>query len=549
MKQTVMSSALFLIQIGIMSAVNSLPAKDPEALPPCSAHFTWTQTTPNIIAFSDTSSKGTTARTIYHWSFGDGTFASGQNPTHTYNVPGHYTVCLQIAAIGGCHSAYCDTLTVTGTVMCNLTVQTRVHNSSCSSLHDGSIRITNIQGGIPPYKYVWTPGGATTPWLNRLDSGIYTVCVTDRNGCSACVTDTVKTRKDACQALFAWSQTAANVLTFNDVASVAGPHASFHWNFGDGQQANGRNPVHQYLIPGSYKACLTITDTGCCYSMICEDVVVTGKVICNLIVSPASHTASCDTCANGAASVMVHGGSAPYAYSWSNGDTTRVVHHLVPGTYTVCVTDSNKCMACTIVTITGRHPHCSADFDMHRDTTAGMYTAINESWGSGKLTYLWTWGDGSPSDTSANPSHTYATPGSYQICLTITDTAGCSSTDCDILNVRKHGHDAGSFTLNVVSGTGAGNIATPHPVGAWNLYPNPSSGTTLITYSLTQKTGVSITVYDLSGKEVMQLENKANLSAGSYQDEINAGSLQPGTYLINIRTTSGSETKRLTIIP
>jgi len=554
MKRTTLLSAITLIQIGVMSAVNPLTVALPEPPAACNAHFTWSQTGPNVISFTDTSSKGTTASTTYQWSYGDGTFSSGQNPVHTYNVPGHYMVCLKIAGTGGCHSIFCDTLNVTGTVICNLTVHTGTRNADCAICQDGAAGVTFILGGTPPYTYLWTPGGATTRDIFHLNPGIYTVCVTDKNGCKACSTDTVKLRTSSCTANFTWTQGAPNILAFNDAASVAGTHAHYHWSFGDGQNANGQNPSHTYNVPGTYTACLTITDTGCCHSEYCAVVQVTGTVICDLTVNPASHSASCDTCHNGSAAVYVNGGSAPYTYLWSNGATTPVVHHLAPGTYTVCVTDSNKCKACTMVTVTGRHPHCSADFDMKRDTGKTVqYTAVNESWGKGPLTYTWTWGDGSAPDNTKNPTHTYTTPGDYQICLTITDSVGCSSTDCDMLYDAHSkiigGATSQTITVNVVSPSSVNGIVEEHMLGSWNMYPNPTSGVTIISYTLTQSTALDIRVYDLTGKEVMQIENKASASAGNYQTQINAGALQAGTYFLNIRTSSGTESKRLTVTP
>jgi PKD repeat protein len=45
----------------------------------------------------------------YTWSFGDGTSATGQYPTHTYSTPGYYTVCLNIMdSLNSCNSTFCD---------------------------------------------------------------------------------------------------------------------------------------------------------------------------------------------------------------------------------------------------------------------------------------------------------------------------------------------------------------------------------------------------------------------------------------------------------
>ncbi|HBR53676.1 MAG TPA: hypothetical protein DEA82_05605, partial [Flavobacteriaceae bacterium] len=41
----------------------------------------------------------------------------------------------------------------------------------------------NASGGIPPYTYLWSPGGQTTQTITGLSDGTYTVTVTDANGC------------------------------------------------------------------------------------------------------------------------------------------------------------------------------------------------------------------------------------------------------------------------------------------------------------------------------------------------------------------------------
>src|SRR5260221_10590467 len=86
----------------------------------CQAGFTWTQTAPNVIAFTNTSTGG--VNPSYSWNFGDSQSANAFSPTHTYNAPGTYWVCLQMWDLQSLCSTWCDSVTVTGSINCNLAV-------------------------------------------------------------------------------------------------------------------------------------------------------------------------------------------------------------------------------------------------------------------------------------------------------------------------------------------------------------------------------------------------------------------------------------------
>ena len=86
------------------------------------------------------------------------------------------------------------------------------------------------------------------------------------------------------------------------------------------------------------------------------------------------------------------------------------------------------------------------------------YSVSNDS----IVSWAWDFGDGATSNQN-NPSHAYATPGNYQICLTITTASGCSSTFCDRVTVGGGGTGCtASFTANV------------EPFGCW-VFTNTSS--------------------------------------------------------------------------
>jgi IgGFc binding protein/Bacterial Ig-like domain (group 1)/Secretion system C-terminal sorting domain/SprB repeat len=66
---------------------------------------------------------------------------------------------------------------------------------------------------------------------------------------------------------------------------------------------------------------------------------------CNIVLSGVVCNPSCYLSSNGAISLGVTGGTAPFTYLWSNGAITKNLYHLKDGTYSVTVTDHNGCTA------------------------------------------------------------------------------------------------------------------------------------------------------------------------------------------------------------
>lgn len=84
--------------------------------------------------------------------------------------------------------------TITGTYAINqpanpVIVNGTSSNASSQTATDGAINVT-VSGGGAPYTYSWS-NGATTEDISGLAPGVYTVIVTDANGCSASSTFTV----------------------------------------------------------------------------------------------------------------------------------------------------------------------------------------------------------------------------------------------------------------------------------------------------------------------------------------------------------------------
>lgn len=134
-----------------------------------------------------------------------------------------------------------------------------------------------------------------------------------------------------------------------------------------------------------------------------------------------------------------NGSSASATSIWDYGDGSPLdtafnpTHtYASPGTYTVCSYVTGACVsdtACTTLIICPA-PALAAYSYVTTYPTVDFTDASQNA-----ASYSWNFGDGSPLDNTPNPSHTYSTYGTYQVCLTVTDTCGGMHTTCKNISV------------------------------------------------------------------------------------------------------------------
>ncbi len=121
---------------------------------------------------SATPAGGTGAYT-YSWfpSGGNNAMASGLSA-------GTYTVTLSDS--NGCNA----TAAVTITQSPGMVITTDSVSVSSFGGCNGEAAVTVVSGGVPPYTYLWSPGGETTDTIKRQCEGDYCCTITGANGCS-----------------------------------------------------------------------------------------------------------------------------------------------------------------------------------------------------------------------------------------------------------------------------------------------------------------------------------------------------------------------------
>src|SRR5690606_20495990 len=138
--------------------------------------------------------------------------------------------------------------------------------------------------------------------------------------------------------------------------------------------------------------------------------------------------------------------------------------------------------------------------------------------------YAWDFGDGNMG-TGVSTSHTYAISGTYTVTLTVSDSTDCYSTSI------------ADTTLSVTMGLVENALER-----SMKIYPNPSSGVVNVSFT-TENQSAMIRITDVSGKEVMKVENK-NINK-HYSGTIDIGNLAKGIYMIEINDGNLSAVQRL----
>jgi PKD repeat protein len=373
----------------------------------------WTSNSP-VCNGTSVQFDGPTGMDSYNWSFGDGSNSHEEDPVHLYPAPGTYAVSLTATACGG--SKTCEgEVEVKPIPECNWT--------SNAPVCDGTAVQFSGPSGMDSYQWSFGDNETSTdqsPRHTYSGPGTYSVNLTVSKGggsktCGGTVT--VKLIPDC-----SWTSNAP--VCNGTPVQFEGPSDmdSYNWSFGDGSNSQEEDPVHLYSAPNTYFVNLRVTSCG--GSKTCEGTVTINPV-------PACNWTSNASVCNGTP-VQFTGPSGMDSYYWGFGDddnsTAQSPSHTYsgPGTFVVKLTVvkdgcSKSCeSSVTVMPVsdciwTSNAPVC--------DGTPVQFTGP-----SGMDSYLWELGDGS-SSAEENPSHTYSSPGTYSINLTVSKGGGSKTCE------------------------------------------------------------------------------------------------------------------------
>ncbi|MEP7264710.1 MAG: gliding motility-associated C-terminal domain-containing protein, partial [Bacteroidota bacterium] len=324
-------------------------------------------------------------------------------------------------------------------------------NILCFGENTGSIDLT-VNGGTSAYTYLWN-NGATTEDPSGLNSGTYTVTVTDANSCKV---TSIYTLNQPAETLSATAvQTDLNCHDIDDAVidlTVTGGTTPYQYIWSNGTSAQDISA----LSAGTYSA--TVTDANGCRLNRTYTIIYNAET---LTANSVNQAAPCNGDATGAIDLEVNGGTAPFQFNWSNSATSEDLTNVTSGSYSVTVTDKN---GCTTVYSTGVSQPAAAlavsAFKTDELCNNDHGALIDLTVSGGSTPYQYNWNDGTTGEDLNG-----ITAGTYDV--TITDSHGCTWTNSfaisgppaplaasvSSIDPSCFGENTGSITLALNGGT------------------------------------------------------------------------------------------------
>ena len=224
----------------------------------------------------------------------------------------------------------------------SIEIQSVVTDATCNATN-GSIQV-QVTGGVSPYDYSWSTG-ATTANLTNVAGGTYTLTVTDENGCSAILTDSIGASSSIAAYVHVDDPLCYGALNGSALAIIENGNAPYNYSWSTGDTT----ALIEGLSAGFYS--VFISDAFGCSIGIDFEVQQPDSLYLDLYsYEPIpGYNVSLFGGSDGSIESSVGGGTPEYTYWWTSASdpsfssTSANVSGLSAGAYTLTVTDANGC--------------------------------------------------------------------------------------------------------------------------------------------------------------------------------------------------------------
>lgn len=296
-----------------------------------------------------------------------------------------------------------------------LQVSSNQQNVLCNGGNNGSINV-NPTGGTTPFSYSWSSPLGNGPSASGLSQGVYSVTVTDANGCSFSISDTIIQPSVLTVSTAVTNVDCKGNTTGSAIANASGGTLPYTYSWGPNISAT----LNQVSGLGAGNYFVKVIDANAC------QVQTTFAVSEPSLFAADIASLKNVSCANGSdASILVsaNGGIGPYTFNWSpNVSSTNAANNLPAGLYTIQVRDQNNCQVQLSQSVT--QPSALSVSETHTNPTCFGYNngSINVSASGGTSPYNYFWsvsGIGSVSSFNSLPFGAYT--------INVSDSNGCSA--------------------------------------------------------------------------------------------------------------------------
>ncbi|MBI2968092.1 MAG: PKD domain-containing protein [Bacteroidetes bacterium] len=331
---------------------------------------------------------------------------------------------------------------------------------SCTNGTQGSVIAQGYGSG--PFDYLWKDEGGdtvrymtavTTDTLGKISAGVYFLTVTNNGSCGTATTHFAIT--DTTNTLDFTSMNTDVDCYGNATGSITITPSSgtipYTYNWSNGFTGN----ANAGLAEGTYS--VTLSDSAGCRIIQPFTIVQPSQLTASTSVNPTACYGSPD----GVAGIFVAGGTPPYEYEWSTGDTLNYISDQLSGTYTVTVTDARNCDLQRVLTVLQPDSINITGVINHVSCTGNLDGSVNVTVTGSIPPYTFYWPDGSDAEDINNLG-----PGNYTLevtdsnyCMksatfTITEPAPLTILSANITDISCNGAGDGSIDINFSGGTG-----------------------------------------------------------------------------------------------